>query len=403
MSVGKYLDDTYSFAKNFILTFYYSVIYPKTFFSSDKYNEIKVKAKLYLYLSLFIYLVYLTTQETLYYSIGNFKKALDSLDNYFFGGNILEKLVYTIPVFLLFLFLVKVLIKLIKPGQFIDYNFLAVIILSNTLNFNSLFGFIYLLKKYFIENNETRMLSHIIIILGFILAIASIFYSFFSLKKEKRFNRKSFPLFILGISSLHIAMFAYSTEYVLLKNQEDNRDLKIYSFDGKGEGGWSINFASTTVDSCKFYIDLILKNDAAIDMIWNTKNKSFSNFYNESFESENQYSGIEELFSFDSFSCDAPTSGNYLILKSKSSTIIRFFSNKYFDDSLVSKLVKNRDQLSKTVYVTPNLNIKKINGEDVYYYEFMNIRVNIEESLTNLNEIQRSIYKHYKEGTKAIN
>lgn len=116
LSLEKIINEVFDFLKKFVNTLYFTVFHPiKTLYRVIGHNEANfVNPRLYFFTSLFIFVQYIFTSISRnyyeYYSFDRFENFIKSVLNL----NITENLLIAIPLFLIFLFYIKLYAYIIK-------------------------------------------------------------------------------------------------------------------------------------------------------------------------------------------------------------------------------------------------------------------------------------------------
>jgi hypothetical protein len=140
--MSKILFDIVTFLRNAAFTFFLSLLRPKSFFLSAKYDEYKTDGAAFLFTALILYLVYYTSGAYFYETP---KKVLDTFAYYSQPGNIIQIAFFTVPLFLYCTLLLNIILKRLKNNRFIDFKYFGQVMFADALILEALLYFSFFL------------------------------------------------------------------------------------------------------------------------------------------------------------------------------------------------------------------------------------------------------------------
>lgn len=361
-------------AKNFLLTFWYNITHPFRFHFDTTYNSIKVEGKVYLFISILLYLLYYSNSHILFTQASMvYENVLEYTDT-----NIIRTILLTLPLYLYIVFLlwlVSLFFKKEKANQInkISFYLFSNILVLETLSFFLLALIFHLLVVFNLTNTALDLkykgsfyISKFVQFSSFIIP-TYIAFAFIIYKKEWL----KIGLLLLLIASCfadNITQSFYKYEFSLFgierKELKKKNNIEFIGLDSGKKDTLFLNLKEINADSLVMSIDVLLKNNTSDLLIYRNGSRliQVDNYQYEKFKDNKIFNYIDYLISRNPFNkviVDDKTiiePKDYFILKPDAFNQLHFFIGFKLDEE-GKKVITEMKQLIEEDPSTRGYNI----------------------------------------------
>jgi hypothetical protein len=266
MEIQKIIFDFIQFAKNLVLSFFLSIFRSKDFFLTDKYKIYKFDGKVYLFISLFVYLMFYTIRT----KILLLPEAILEVDALVNGSSILEVFIYTLPLLLYSFLIIWLCTKYISQKGYFNPSFFGFTLFSNALLIEAFLWFIiailFNLIQIFIPGdffatylNNYKTFYVISKAIGYIiLVVPSLIFLLLVVREKKLIHFGIIILVLICSFADNIVQSFYRTEFMMFKEQNE---MQVINSISGNESEWDLYCEYMRDSSCTVFTNFVIKNN----------------------------------------------------------------------------------------------------------------------------------------------